>query len=166
MSPKQAQFFEKAITAAQAAQAASGVPASITIAQAILESGWGASSLALKANNFFGIKATARALPDQYMEFPTAEYEHGQRVMVEANFARYASPAECFAAHSALLSTVARYAPAMAAKGDPAAFAAQLQACGYSTSPTYAASLMQLVREFSLAQYDAPKVADIPSIHA
>ena len=53
------------------------VPASVTLAQCILESGWGQSRLAREANNFFGIKAEHLGQPDTYREFLTAEYVHG-----------------------------------------------------------------------------------------
>src|ERR1017187_2057554 len=99
--------------------------------------GWGQSQLALQANNFFGIKAIHLNDHSTYMEFPTAEYENGQRVMVEANFMKYTDAAASFADHAHLLSVSYRYAPAMAVKNNPVQFAAQLQKCGYSTSPTY-----------------------------
>lgn len=60
---------------------ATGIPASITIAQAILESGWGRTDLARKANNYFGIKDTDFC--EGYMEFTTAEFEW-ERATVEA----------------------------------------------------------------------------------
>jgi flagellum-specific peptidoglycan hydrolase FlgJ len=146
-------FLQKAATAARAAQGLTGIPASISIAQAILESGWGRSGLAMEANNYFGIKARQS---DDYAEFPTAEFENGVKEEVMAKFARYPSPIESFQSHAALLLTLPRYKPCMECKRDPAAFAQQLQRCGYSTSPTYADSLMGLVREFNLTQYDNP----------
>lgn len=154
MTPQEQSFLDATVPAAQACQQSCGVPASVTLAQAILESGWGNTGLAREANNYFGIKAGAHATPDQYMEFPTAEYENGKRVMVEAEFAKYPSVAASFIAHGLLLSSAQRYAPAMAVKDDPLAFAQQLQACGYSTSPTYASTLAELMREFNLMQYD------------
>jgi len=146
-------FLQKAATAARAAQGLTGIPASITIAQAILESGWGRSQLAMQANNYFGIKARQG---DDYAEFPTTEFENGVKEEVMAAFARYPSPIESFQAHAALLLTLPRYARCMECKRVPAAFAQELQNCGYSTSPTYAVSLMELVREFNLTQYDNP----------
>jgi flagellum-specific peptidoglycan hydrolase FlgJ len=122
MNSKQMLFLRSVVPAAQASQRATGVPASITIAQAILESGWGQSSLATEANNYFGVKATALATPDEYAEFPTREFVSGTDVKVMAKFARYISPADSFTAHARLLSTVSRYKPAMARKNDSAAF--------------------------------------------
>lgn len=145
-------FLQATALPAIATQREYGVPASITLAQAILESGWGETELARQANNYFGIKTRD---PEQYVEFETAEYVKGQRVTVVANFARYATVDAGFLAHAQLLALAARYQPAMNVRRDPALFAEQLQKCGYSTNPNYAAELMQLVREFHLTQYDA-----------
>jgi flagellum-specific peptidoglycan hydrolase FlgJ len=151
MNAQQMLFLRAVVPAALASMRASGVPASITIAQAILESGWGKSSLAVKANNFFGIKAAPGC---DFIEMPTTEYINGERVTVQAAFARYASVEDCFKAHARLLSAAPRYVPCVAVKDQPEAFARQLQACGYSTSPTYAAMLIALMKQFDLTQYD------------
>ena len=162
MTAKEMLFLRMVVPAAQATMKSSGVPASVTIAQAILESGWGDSRLAQEANNFFGIKAQHIDDAATYSEFPTAEYEGGQRVMVTAAFEKFATVADCFNDHAALLSRAPRYAPAMAAKGNAAEFARQLQACGYSTNrppqaaqgPYYSDVLIRLMNEFDLEQYD------------
>ena len=154
MNQLQQTFLQLAVPAAMASQAATGVPASITIAQAILESGWGQSGLAKKANNFFGIKAAAHAAPDSYIQLPTEEIGLGHAVTEEADFAKYASVADGFKAHGLLLMQASRYAPAMAVRNSPAQFAAHLQKCGYSTNPNYASELMKIVAELDLAQYD------------
>lgn len=151
MNPEETSFIASVAEAAQSSQALTGVPASITIAQAILESGWGKTQLAQEDFNFFGIKATEG---ENYAEFPTAEYIHGVKEIVEAKFAKYGSVEESFAAHGKLLSTLPRYAPAMAVKQYPPEFANQLQKCGYSTSPTYSETLVSLINEFNLAVYD------------
>ncbi len=156
MTETQSKFLQQVVPAAQCSQREFGVPASITIAQAILESGWGKSALTVQANNFFGVKAAAHAAPDTYEECPTYEYVDGHKTLEMADFARYPSPVESFAAHAALLAKAPRYKPAMDVRNTPAAFASKLQACGYSTNPEYAASLMTLVREFDLTQYDLP----------
>ncbi len=154
MNARQMLFLRDCVPAAQSSMRLSGVPASITLAQAILESGWGTSGLTRLACNYFGIKAEHLADPETYVELPTTEYVNGERQMIEARFEKYPTAADCFADHAALLSKAARYAPAMAVNADPQAFAEQLEACGYSTSPTYASSLMELVKEFDLTQYD------------
>jgi flagellum-specific peptidoglycan hydrolase FlgJ len=161
MNELQSIFLKNAVPGALQSQRETGIPASITIAQAILESsnklGWGQSYLARKYNNYFGIKAIHGAMPDSYVELETPEVVHGKTVVELARFARYLIPADSFKAHGRLLSISARYAPAMAVRNDPAQFAAQLQKCGYSTNPNYAQALMKLVAEFDLTQYDVPQ---------
>lgn len=155
MTQHEQEFLTATVPGAQACQKATGVPASVTLAQAILESGWGGSELAQKANNYFGIKSGAHAKPDEYMEFPTIEYVDGHREPEMAAFAAYKSAAGSFIAHGLLLSQSKRYTPAMEVKNDPAKFCDELQHCGYSTSPVYAEQLQKLIREFDLTQYDA-----------
>jgi flagellum-specific peptidoglycan hydrolase FlgJ len=156
-------FLREVVPAAISTMKVSGVPASITVAQAILESGWGDSSLAREANNYFGIKAEHLGAPESYEEFPTAEYANGQREMVEAEFEKFPTITDCFEDHAALLATAKRYAPAMAVKSNAVEFARQLQTCGYSSNRPplapgpkyYSDSLIELMNEFDLTQYDA-----------
>lgn len=156
----QSDFLKMAVPLAQATQKSWGVPASVTIAQAILESssaqGWGKSSLARLANNYFGIKATQVANPESYIERDTTEIVDGRSVRVHAKFARYATPAASFEAHAKLLATAKRYRPAMAVRANVVEFAAQLEACGYSTSPNYNETLTALIEKYDLTQYDLP----------
>ena len=152
LTPDQRRAFIALLApAAQASAAKYGVPASVTLAQAILESGWGQTRLAIEDNNYFGIKQHGVT---EYAEFPTTEYINGVSKVVNANFAKYPTAADAFADHAALLTELARYAPAMAVKGDPQQFAAQLGPCGYSTNPGYGALLWTLITEYDLTQYD------------
>jgi flagellum-specific peptidoglycan hydrolase FlgJ len=144
----------KVVKAAQSSQIAYGVPASITLAQWEVESTWGTSQLAIKANNFFGIKAEHLNDPDTYIEFPTAEYINGKRVMIDADFEKYPDIESSFKDHARLLSTATRYQAAMDVKNDSLEFAEQLQVCGYSTSPTYAQTLVSIIKGSNLQQYD------------
>jgi flagellum-specific peptidoglycan hydrolase FlgJ len=115
--------LKDAVPAAQAAEAKYGVPASVTLAQWIYESSWGASKLAVDAHNYFGIKASHLSAPDAYVEFPTEEYVSGKKVLVQALFERYYDAADSFADHAKLLATAARYRMAMIAHNDPNTFA-------------------------------------------
>ena len=103
-----------------AAQSRYGVPAAVTIAQAIDESGWGQSALAIRDHNLFGIKGTGPAGSDA---LPTREYENGQWVTVTAQFRVYHNVAESIADHSELLATGSSYQHAMANRHLPDAFA-------------------------------------------
>lgn len=151
-------FLDTIAPWAQAAQRKWAVPASVTMAQAILESsnekGWGQSDLARECNNFFGIKAAHSAAPNTYKTFSTHEYVGGELVTVPAEFARYDSPAESFEAHARLLARARRYWPAMRVRTSPEAFAEELQLCGYSTNPNYGRSLATLIRLYDLTKYD------------
>ncbi len=152
-------FIARIAPAAQMGAAQTGVPASVTIAQAILESGWGESKLAKQANNFFGIKAR-RA--DDYAEFKTEEFRNGISGKELARFRKFSTEAQCFAAHASLLSQSERYMPAMAEADDPFVFAAELKDCGYSTDPGYASKLVALITTFHLSEkYDAKKTRQV-----
>lgn len=156
----QSAFLKLTVPPAQAAQRKWEVPASVTLTQAILESsnkdGWGQSQLAREDNNFFGIKAEHLNDPETYVELPTTEYVGGELEHVEAPFEKYADLAESFDDHARLLATARRYQPAMAVRGNPEAFAQALQACGYSTAPTYGSRLVAIMRLYDLGQYDIP----------
>lgn len=160
MNTQQNAYLKTVVPAAQATQRKWGVPASVTIAQAILESsndrGWGMSRLAVFANNYFGIKATDLANPDSYIQVETKEFLHHEPVMVPAYFVHYLNLGESFDAHARLLAKATRYKPAMAVADDPEAMCLQLQKCGYSTNPSYAVILAQLIHDYDLRQYDVP----------
>jgi flagellum-specific peptidoglycan hydrolase FlgJ len=158
MNAQQNAFLKIVIPAAQAAQRKWDVPTSVSVAQAIFESsnqqGWGQSQLAREYNNFFGVKAENLKDPETYIELPTHEFVHGVEVTEEQPFQRYSAVADSFDDHGRLLATAKRYAPAMAVRKDPIAFATQLQHCGYSTAPTYASKLWRAIQDYDLTQYD------------
>lgn len=138
------------IAAAQAAQAKWNIPASISIAQYGLESGWGAR-IPPGSFNYFGIKAVAG---QPSVTVPTREVINGQSVMINAAFRKFASTAEAFDLHAELLATSAHYAAARAALPDPYAFANALTGV-YATDPNYGHLLGQIIRGDNLTQYDA-----------
>jgi flagellum-specific peptidoglycan hydrolase FlgJ len=159
MNMAESQFITEVGESARITHMGSGIPASITIAQAILESGWGKTRLAREDFNYFGIKAVEG---QDYVEFLTHEYINGIEQVVKADFARYKSPLDCFRAHASLLANGPRYALAMRCKNSPIDFARALQTCGYSTNrpplakkpPYYSDVLITLVDEFNLRNYD------------
>lgn len=161
-------YIRDAAGPAQVAMHATGIPASITIAQGALESGWGTSALARDYNNLFGIKANQGQLADHdYCEFLTAEEDHGASHEERAKFAQYATVEECFLAHAQLLCRP-HYRPAMARLPDVEAFAWALgpktvqhpEGCTYSTLAAYHDRLMRLVHQHNLTQYDTPPDPD------
>ncbi|HMD95678.1 MAG TPA: glucosaminidase domain-containing protein, partial [Trebonia sp.] len=113
-------FINQIAPGAVAAQQRYGVPAAVTIAQAIDESAWGTSSLAAQDNNLFGIKGTG---PAGSVTLPTQEYEGGQWVTIDAQFRVYYNIAESISDHAELLATSGYYTRAMADRAVPDAFA-------------------------------------------
>jgi len=137
------------VAAAQAAQAKWGIPASVSIAQYGLESGWG-RHMPPASNNPFGIKA----LPGQARSVSlTREVLDGRDEVVHAAFRAFASLAEAFDAHAALLATGAPYARARALLPDVAGFVNALTGV-YATDPNYGAELTAIIRGDNLVQYD------------
>ncbi len=126
----------------------SGVPASLTIAQAALESSWGSSGLTQKANNLFGIKGSG---PAGSVIMPTTEYQNGVRIKINAPFRKYHSWAESVEDHTRLLHNK-RYAAVLNRTGRQAAYA--VAAAGYATDPDYVAKLISLMDKYNLYQYD------------
>lgn len=147
-----ADFIAAVAPAAQQCMRDTKVFASVSIAQAILESAWGASGLARQGFNLFGIKADASWHGDT-ITMPTAEYIHGRRVVVQAAFRKYAGWLGSIEDHAAFLVTNKRYAPAFGATNGEA-FAQAIAKAGYATDPKYAASLISIMRGRNLAQYD------------
>ena len=144
-------FISEVAPGAMAAQSRYGIPAAVTIAQAIDESGWGQSALAVRDHNLFGIKGTGPAGTDM---LPTREYENGQWVTRSAPFRVYHNVAESIADHSQLLATGASYQHAMADRHLPDAFAADLTGV-YATDPQYGSNLIAIMRLYNLYRYSA-----------
>ena len=155
-------FIGRCVEPARETQRMYGVPASVTIAQAILESGWGGSELATRANNYFGIKCAAVASPHQIGCIDKATWEHlnGNDVTVTASFRRYASMRDSFLDHGLFL-TKPRYAAAFKA-ATPDEFAHEIWRAGYATDPQYPAQLVRLMDQYELRQYDDPKQQEAP----
>ena len=116
-------FINEIAPGAIAAQHSYGVPAAVTIAQAIDESAWGQSSLAAQDNNMFGIKGSG---PAGSVSLPTQEFENGQWVTITAQFRVYNNAAESIADHANLLATSGYYGAAMASRQAPNSFAQAL----------------------------------------
>ncbi|HEX3919859.1 MAG TPA: glucosaminidase domain-containing protein, partial [Caulobacteraceae bacterium] len=145
-----------------AAQQRFGVPAAVTIAQAIEESAWGQSGLAAQYHNLFGIKGTG---PAGSVSLPTSEYEGGQWVTIDAQFRVYHNDAESIADHAELLATSGYYTRAMADRAVPDAFANDLTGV-YATDPDYGANLIALMKLYHLYQFDTaggPSTAPTPA---
>jgi flagellum-specific peptidoglycan hydrolase FlgJ len=137
------------IDAAIASRLRWNVPASITIAQWVVESAWGAA-MPPSSNNPFGIKAVA----DQpAVESATREVIAGASINISARFRKFESLTEAFDQHGKLLATAAVYKPAMAKALDPDAFADALTGV-YATDPQYGFTLKWVIHNYSFTKYD------------
>lgn len=133
------------------------VPASVSIAQAILESGWGESTLSKKANSFFGIKCSSKTSPyqDGCYSVTTTEYTaDGTKYTTTAKFRKYDSPTDSFRDHGLFLTANSRYAPAFKYPGNPNRFAYEIHKAGYATDPAYTSRLISLMQRYNLYKYD------------
>ncbi len=122
------------------------IPASITLAQGILESGNGRSTLALKSNNHFGIKC--------HKGWDGKKVYHDDDRRHEC-FRKYNNPEGSFDDHSKFLTTRGRYSFLFDLKEDNyKAWAKGLKKAGYATDRKYPTKLISLVEEYHLHQYD------------
>jgi flagellum-specific peptidoglycan hydrolase FlgJ len=125
--------------------------ASLTIAQAILESGWGRSGLTNAANNLYGIKAGSSWKGDT-INLPTSECYNGKYVEVIAKFRKYGSWAESIADHTKLLLND-RYKPLIGVT-DYKTACKIIRECGYATDPDYTNKLIKIIETYKLYEVD------------
>jgi mannosyl-glycoprotein endo-beta-N-acetylglucosaminidase/stage II sporulation protein P len=128
---------------------------SVLLAQAILESGNGNSSLAKHGNNHFGIKKGVGWTGD-IIEMPTKEFLNGKWVTVNAPFRKYETVTESFKDRNAFLKRNPRYTKhgVFTVVSAEAQCQALLRA-GYATDPAYADKLIALVDRYDLRRFDA-----------
>ncbi len=124
-----------------------GIPASITLAQGLLESDAGRSSLATKCNNHFGIKC--------HSDWTGRRIYHDDDARQEC-FRCYSNADESFRDHSLFLVNGSRYKSLFKlGPTDYKGWARGLKAAGYATSPTYADKLIELIERYGLDSYDS-----------
>ncbi len=122
------------------------IPASITLAQGLLESGNGNSELAKKSNNHFGIKC--------HKDWKGKRTYHDDDAKGEC-FRVYKTPEDSYRDHSIFLSQGQRYAFLFDLKiTDYKGWAKGLKKAGYATLPVYANVLIKLIEDYNLTQYD------------
>lgn len=139
---------------AQACQQKTGIPASFTIAQAALESAWGARAV---ANNLFGIKADP-AWKGPTATFATHENEFSQNVLITDRFRAYQSWQASMEDHAAFLKANKHYADCWA-QTTGEGWARAIAADHYATDPGYADKLVAIIRGRNLSTYDTVKSA-------
>ena len=137
---EQATFIETWALYAVQEMSRSSIPASITLAQAILESRWGQSETALNANNYFGIKC--------YNGWSGGTFYQMDDEASASCFRSYNGAEESFRDHTDFLKNNPRYAPLFEHHiTDYKSWARTLKACGYATAEHYADKLIELVEK-------------------
>ena len=135
----QQEYIQKYSEIAVSEMLRTGIPASITLAQGILESDSGRSDLAVNANNHFGIKC--------HNDWNGLSYRHDDETSQEC-FRAYSSPEESFVAHSDFLKERNRYAALFKLDSkDYKGWASGLSYCGYATDPMYPEKLVRIIEE-------------------
>lgn len=155
---KATNFIAKITPMAQRDMAQNNILASLTIAQAILESAWGDSGLTKAANNLFGIKGKYKG---QCHLSKTFEYYNGKRVDIVAEFRKYPSCQESLNDHSNFIKSVRlgkglRYQKVIG-ETDYKLACKYIQQAGYATAPTYATTLIKLIEDYKLYEFDKVK---------
>ncbi|MDO4306842.1 MAG: glucosaminidase domain-containing protein [Eubacteriales bacterium] len=151
----------------------SGIPASVSFAQFILESGYGKSELAQNANNVFGMKKSLSGNTwggsawDGISIYTkkTQEYENGAYVTVTADFRKYPSVEKSIADHSAYLlgaknGSRLRY-DGLKGCTDYRKAARIIKDGGYATSPDYVEKLCSIIERWNLTQYDTAEETEV-----
>ncbi|MDI9257508.1 glucosaminidase domain-containing protein [Flavobacterium sedimenticola] len=140
-------YIEKYKGVAKDNMVKTGIPASITMGQAILESGAGTGPLSVQANNHFGIKC------HKEWTGPSIRYTDDEE---NECFRKYDDPSNSFLDHSYFLTSRPRYASLFQLeKSDYQAWAKGLKAAGYATDPKYPDKLIALIERYQLQRFDA-----------
>lgn len=138
-------YIAKYAKQAQQEQKKHGIPASITLAQGLLESAAGRSDLAQNANNHFGIKCTSSWTGDSYTKDDDKKDEC---------FRKYRQVSDSYEDHSQFLLRPRYESLFQLDITDYKGWAHGLKRCGYATDPGYAGKLIKLIEDYELAQYD------------
>lgn len=151
------EFIDQLLPKTQELYEKYGVLPSITLAQAILESNWGKSTLGSKYHNLFGIKAGPT---ERKVHLETQEFENGMWKTILADFKVYDSFDDSLEDHTKLFVRGTswnknQYRRVLEAK-DYKEGAKALQLSGYATAPNYEEKLIELIEQYELYQYDKP----------
>jgi flagellum-specific peptidoglycan hydrolase FlgJ len=129
-----------------------GIPASITLAQALLESGSGVGTLCLQANNHFGIKCRTD------WKGPSVKYDDDS---AQECFRKYIDPNDSFRDHATFLLAKPWYASLFKLdKKDYKSWAKGLKKAGYATDVKYPEKLINLIEKYQLFQYDGTEISN------
>lgn len=137
-------YIERFKDVALAEQEKYGIPASITLAQGIIESAAGRSKMAIKDNNHFGIKCTLKCIGCRCANYADDDIYDMFRI--------FESAWESYREHSKILLND-RYKSCFKSKSYKH-WAKELQRCGYATSQRYAKNLINIIEKYKLYKYD------------
>lgn len=130
-----------------------GVPASITLAQAIHESGSGTSSLASNSNNHFGIKCKSYWKGQSYYHKDDDHDNRGK--LINSCFRAYEAVADSYIDHSNFLKYSNNYQSLfLLSRSDYVGWSYGLKESGYATDKHYAQKLIKIVKKYNLSTYD------------
>jgi len=131
-----------------------GIPASIKLAQGLLESGAGKSVLAINANNHFGIKCGGSWEGGTYFREDDDRDKNGK--LIQSCFRQFESASQSYIAHSHFLTNQRRYSALFElAKSDYHGWAKGLRRAGYATDKAYANKLIKIIEEYQLYLFDS-----------
>ena len=143
---QQKEFLSRIIPLAKADMKKTKILASLTIAQAILESGWGTSALARKSNNLFGIKGNGK-------NYKTFEYINGKRVDIVDSFKVYPDWETSVADHSGLFLRLSKYQNLIGER-DYKKACRKVYEDGYATASNYTEALIKIIEQYKLYEHD------------
>jgi peptidoglycan hydrolase-like protein with peptidoglycan-binding domain len=145
------EFLQSIKTGALMGKKDYGILPSLTIAQAILESGWGTSRLSKEAKNLFGIKAFSN-WAGKRITMKTTEWYDGKKTIINAYFRVYDSFNDSIEDHNKLLFS-SRYKPVRQCR-DYKDACREIYNCGYATDPSYPEKLIKIIEENKLYELD------------
>ncbi|WP_069028510.1 LysM peptidoglycan-binding domain-containing protein [Tetragenococcus halophilus] len=152
LSPEPSAFIEEFAAHAAPVAESNNLYASVMIAQAVVESGWGSSALSQAPNhNLFGIKGSYNG---QSVTMPTQEYINGRYVTVDAAFRKYPSYTASFQDNAALLST-SLYSGAWKSNTNSYKDATAALTGLYATAPNYNTVLNGIIESYDLTRFDS-----------
>jgi hypothetical protein len=152
-TPTVKSYIQKYSSIAQDESKRSGIPTSIILAQAILESEFGNSNLCKRSNNHFGIK-WKKASDGDFVYSLDDDYDRKGN-HIDSKFRKYTSAESSFKNHSDFLMTRNHYKPLFKySRTNYEDWAYGLRACGYSTEKTYGAKLIEIIHRFDLDKFD------------
>ncbi len=154
MSDYKTAFFQRYAAAAIEEQKRYGIPASVTLAQMAVESGYGESTLAKQDNNYFGIKVSKGWLN----EGKPWSYHHDDHY--NDKFCTFGSPLESMEYHSKILMAERYKACRQYSSDDHYHWISAIKAGGYATDPRYVATIEKVIKDNGLEQYDRQAIAE------